>query len=123
MKVLKLGLFCKKNKSVSSEYCFLDGALFHVITCFLFWGHTFDEFVVSCDVLQSWETNSFSADEGSNSLSVFANAEHLTLVHDDCVHISVDLSIDKWDVIKQVDKLTLDRFDGCWATAEHSYDD
>lgn len=87
---------------------------------FLFWGHTFDGFVVSCDVLQSWEAHSFSADEGSNFLCVFTEANNLTLAQDDGVDVCVHLSIHKWDVIKQINALTLDRFDWSRATAEHA---
>lgn len=48
---------------------------------FLFLAHTFDVFVVSCDVQVSGVANSFGADEGSHSLGVLAVAEHLTLAH------------------------------------------
>ena len=83
--------------------------------------HTFDEFVVSCDIVESGAAYSLGADEGSNSLCVFAVVDHPTLVHYDCVDVSVHLGIDKGDVIKQVDALLLDRFDRGWAAAEHSW--
>lgn len=89
---------------------------------FSVWGFTFYVFVVSCDVLQSGEADGFGADEHSDSLSVFAEAEHLvpTLAHDDGVDVGIHLGIDKRDVVKQVDALVLDGFDRSWATAVHS---
>lgn len=89
---------------------------------FLFLAHTFDAFVVSCDVLVSGETNSFGADEGSHSLCVFADADHPTLAHYEWVDVGVHLGVDKGDVIKQVNASIFDCFDWGWATAEHSWD-
>lgn len=82
--------------------------------------HTFDVFVVFCDVLEPGEANSFGTDEGSNSVCVFAVAEHATLAHYECVDVGVHLSIDKGDVIKHVDMPILDCLDWSWAAAEHS---
>lgn len=73
--------------------------------------------------MQSGVPNSLSADEGANSLSVFAEPEHLTLAQDDCMDISIHTGVDKWDVIEQVHTLVLYRFDWSWATAVHSCDD
>ena len=82
--------------------------------------HTSDIFVISCDVLESGEADSFRTDEGSNSLCVFAEAKHTTLAHYHCVDVSVHLSVDKGDIIKQVNTSIFDRFDWSWAAAEHS---
>lgn len=82
--------------------------------------HTFDRFVVSCDVLEPGEANSFGANEGSNSVSVFAEADHSTLAQYDRVDGSVHLSTDKRNVIKQVDTPILDRFHRSRAAAEHA---
>lgn len=66
---------------------------------FLVSGHTFDEFVVSSDVMQSGEPNSLGADEGTNSVGLFAETKDLALAQDDCVHVGVHAGIDKRDVI------------------------
>lgn len=87
---------------------------------FMFLAHTFDVFVVSCDVLVSGVGNSFGADERSHSLGVFAVAEHPALAHYDCVDVGVHLGVDKGDVVKQVNTPILDCFDWGWAAAEHS---
>lgn len=88
---------------------------------FLLWCHTFDIFVASCDVLQSWNAHSFSADESSNSFCVFADVDHLALRHYDGVHICIHFSIDKRDIIRHISALTPYGFDWSWATAIHPY--
>lgn len=89
---------------------------------FVFSAHTLDEFVVSCDVLESGVTNSFSADEGSHFLCVLAVAEYPALAHYDWVDVGIHLSIDKRDVINQVYAPIPDSFDRGWAAAEHSWE-
>lgn len=88
--------------------------------CFKYFSLTFNVFVVSCDVLESGEANSFGANKGSNSLRVFAEADHPTLAYDDRVDSSVHLSIDKGHVIEQVNTPVFDCFYWSWATAEDS---
>ncbi len=66
---------------------------------FLFVDHTFEVFVVSCDVLVSGEANSFGADEGSHSLCVLVVAEHPTLAQNNGVDVSIHLGIDEGNVI------------------------
>lgn len=70
--------------------------------------------------MDSGEANRFGADERPDSLCVFAETENPTLAHYNCVDGSVHLSIDKGDVIKQVNTPLSDRFDWSWATAEDS---
>lgn len=52
--------------------------------------------------MQSWEANSFGANEGADSLCVSAEANHITLAPDDGVHVSVHLSVDKGNVKRKV---------------------
>lgn len=73
--------------------------------------HTFDVFVVSCDVLESGEANGFGTYDRSDSLCVFAVANYPTLAHYESVDIGIHLRIDKGDVITQVQTAVFDSFD------------
>lgn len=77
--------------------------------------------VVSGDVLQLRETDGFGADEGPNTLRVFAALENAPVTHDHHVDVSVHLGVDEGDVVDQVDAAVSDRFDRGGTAAVHTY--
>lgn len=79
-----------------------------------------DLFVVSGDVLQLRETDGFGADEGSNTLRIFAALEDAPITHDHRVHVGVHLSVDEGDVVNQVNAAVPDCFDRGGAAAVHT---
>lgn len=69
----------------------------------------------------SGKANSFGANESSHSLFVSAVADPLALAHNDNMDISIHLSIDKRNIVNQINAPVLDGFDRGWAAAVYSY--